>query len=116
VSRFTPARIRREWSIFLTVIGRVFSQLCCVCSNRGRFTGLCRSRLDGKEDSEGSGTIRFISDKRNYSGRNQNKSRWGMAFRFDFLEIGESDFTMVAERMLPGDHRSLADPANSRWT
>jgi predicted RNA-binding protein len=31
----------------------------------------------------------------------KNKSRWGAAFRFGFLEIGEPDFTMISKRMLP---------------
>lgn len=32
----------------------------------------------------------------------KNKSRWGMAFRFGVLEISESDFTVLAKRMLAG--------------
>ena len=31
----------------------------------------------------------------------KNKSRWGAAFRFGFLEIGELDFAVIAQRMLP---------------
>jgi predicted RNA-binding protein len=31
----------------------------------------------------------------------ENKSRWGAAFRFGFLEIGEPDFALIAKRMLP---------------
>jgi predicted RNA-binding protein len=31
----------------------------------------------------------------------KNKDRWGATFRFGFLEIGESDFYLIARRMLP---------------
>lgn len=31
----------------------------------------------------------------------KNKSRWGMAFRFGFLEISESDFALIVKRMVP---------------
>lgn len=31
----------------------------------------------------------------------RNKARWGMAFRFGFLEISEGDFGTIAARMLP---------------
>jgi len=34
----------------------------------------------------------------------KNKSRWGAAFRFGFLEIGASDFGVIARRMRPGKH------------
>jgi predicted RNA-binding protein len=30
----------------------------------------------------------------------KNKSKWGMSFRFGFLEISESDFNTIAKRML----------------
>ena len=32
----------------------------------------------------------------------KNKSRWGEAFRFGFLEISGADFRVIARRMLPG--------------
>jgi len=38
----------------------------------------------------------------------KNKSRWGAAFRFGFLEIGESDFTTIARRMLTREVRVTA--------
>jgi len=31
----------------------------------------------------------------------KNESRWGAAFRFGVLEIGEPDFALIAKRMLP---------------
>jgi predicted RNA-binding protein len=31
----------------------------------------------------------------------KNKSRWGIAFRFGFLEINQSDFAVIAKHMLP---------------
>ena len=31
----------------------------------------------------------------------KNKTKWGAAFRFGFLQITKSDFTAIAKRMLP---------------
>lgn len=36
----------------------------------------------------------------------KNKSRWGAAFRFGFLEISGADFAVIARRMLPRSRTS----------
>lgn len=40
----------------------------------------------------------------------KNKPRWGAAFRFGFLEIGERDFAVIAKRMLPNLREIAAQP------